>query len=275
MKFEAVEEFRKDRQRSYSAIALAVAALAVLAYMVASQAEPGAYALWILGGAMAFFTLKQSAPGRWKFDRFAAWVAGVAALLLTMVSQVPANWVLFPALLALLTWIGGARLALRLAVPVFLFVVLIPATEYLYVLLSFPLSWICAALTVFILRVFGVDCGFDHAIIQVGASRVAVTPACSGIELLEAMLLLGWIIVRMEQKRFSLRLIHYLTLLPIIILCNTLRLVFVIGLSLWIGDRAFDNTLHVILGYVVVVASVALLFVVGKLWQEKGKPSDV
>ena len=98
-----------------------------------------------------------------------------------------------------------------------------------------------------------------------------MTSACSGIELLEAMLLLGWIVVRLEHKRYLTRLVHYLTLLPIIILCNTLRLVFVIGLSCFIGDRAFDNTLHVWLGYAVVIASVGILLGVGKLFGQMEK----
>ena len=53
--------------------------------------------------------------------------------------------------------------------------------------------------------------------------------------------------------------------MPIIIFTNTLRLVLVIVLYLKIGERAFEDPLHSIFGYAVVVATVLLLFGVGRL----------
>jgi len=141
----------------------------------------------------------------------------------------------------------------------------VPSSGFLYLLLSFPLSRICTILTVGVLRLLGTTCSFEQAIIYVGENRIAVTSACSGIELLEAMLLLGWLITHFEQKTLRGRFLHFLTLLPAIVLSNTLRLVVVILLSLSIGARAFEDPLHTIFGYCVVLLTVCLMLWTGKV----------
>lgn len=141
--------------------------------------------------------------------------------------------------------------------------------DYLHLLLSSPLSKICAALTVLLLQAVGVECSLDQAVIFTGKDHVAVTAACSGVELLEAMLLLGWFVVYFEHRNFWMRLLHYLTLLPAILLANTLRLTVVILLSFRIGERAFHDPVHSLLGYCVVISAMLLLFLTGKLFKQE------
>ena len=233
----------------------------------------GAFVLWLLGVLMGFSALREAVPRPFRYDSAAAWsllALGVAAAFYS--PAVPAVWALWLGVCALCAYSGGIYMLLRLALPSFLLVVVAPSAGFLYLLLSFPLSRLCTVLTVGMLRISGVDCGFEQAIIFIGGNRVAVTSACSGIELLEAMLLLGWLIVHFEHRTLPVRFAHFLTLLPIVVLSNTLRLVLVILLSLAIGNRAFEEPLHTIFGYGVVICSALLMVGVGRYfrrWERK------
>lgn len=56
-------------------------------------------------------------------------------------------------------------LALKLALPNFILFILLSSMDYLHLLLSSPLSKICAALTVLLLQAVGVECSLDQAVI--------------------------------------------------------------------------------------------------------------
>jgi len=255
-----------ERERFYPVLIMTLTATVVLGTLVFDSAAAGAYILWGLGAAMAFFAIREAAPKARGYDIPVAWglllAGGMTALLLPSLSSGWASWL---GICALCAYSGGVYMLVRLALPALILVLVVPSSGFLYLLLSFPLSRICTILTVGILRLVGIPCSFEQAIIYVGENRIAVTSACSGIELLEAMLLLGWLITHFEQKTLQGRFLHFLTLVPAIVLANTLRLVVVILLSLSIGGRAFEDPLHTILGYCVVLLTVFLMLGTGKI----------
>lgn len=251
----------------YAALIMGSTALISLIKVIIEDSPSEAYVLWLLAALIVVFTIKKHRPVKSRMDMPAAWIALVAAILLTVLfPNLPQSWPVWIGICSAIAWGAGAALAGKLSPAVFLFTVMVPSVDSLYTLLSFPLSRISTALTVAVLRLFGVTCSYDNAIIFIGEKQIAVTAACSGIELLAVLLLIGWVTAYFTHKRFLVRLAHYLTLLPIIIITNSLRLVILIALYLVIGDRAFDLTLHKLLGYGVVVASTLLLFSVGGLF---------
>jgi exosortase len=260
-------------QRLYAALILSGTALTALAKGILEGSAFEAYVLWVLAALISFFTIRHSLPDRTRFDQPVAWVLLAAALLLAILfPSHPPCWPIWLGICSALAWGSGAALAGKLSPAVFLFTVLVPSIDYLYTLLSFPLSRISAALTVAVLHVFGVTCSYDNAIILIGEKQIAVTAACSGIELLAVLLLIGWAVVYFTHRRGLIRVAHYLTLLPIIIGTNALRLVIVISLYLAVGDRAFNLTLHHLLGYGVVAVSTLLLFSIGTLFSSMETP---
>lgn len=257
---------RSDRRRLYAALIIGAVALAVLIKLVTAQSPAEAYVLWILAAFISFVTVRSNPSPESRTDKPVACVLLTAAILLAAVLPDLPNWTIWLGICSALAWYSGAATALRLSGAALIFTVFAPAVGYLYTLLSFPLSRISTAVSVFILRLFGINCAHENAVIFLGSDRIAVTAACSGIDLLAALLLLGWIVVYFEHRNPLTRTVHYLTLLPIIIFCNSLRLVIVIAWSLVIGESAFGTPVHVTLGYAVVVGSVLLLFAVGKLF---------
>lgn len=253
--------------RFLAALICAATALvaAIRLWMAGSPPEP--YLLWLLAALICFFVLRDHPARQEKTDRAAAWMIVAAAVIIALFVPVErTGFPLWAGLLAALAWTVGIRQAGRLSVAILIFTVILPSISLLHTLISFPLARISAAFSAWILRLFGSPARADLAILHVGEHQIAVTAACSGIELLDAMLLLGWLTVYFEHRRFVFRLLHFLTLLPIIVFCNTLRLVLVTILFLMIGEVAFNNTLHHIMGYGVIVAAILILFAVGKIF---------
>ncbi|MGE4488329.1 MAG: exosortase/archaeosortase family protein [Kiritimatiellales bacterium] len=260
-----------ETRRRNAALITGITALATLLHAVLNRSPAEAYVLWILAAFISATVIRARNPANnLRIDRLTAWTALLcAALIAARFPQVADGWIVWIGIGSLLAWFCGAALAARLSAATLLFTVLVPSIGYFYTLLSFPLSRISTALTVALLRLFGIASTFDNAVIYLGEKQIAVTAACSGIDLLAALLLVGWLLVYFRHDRFWLRLTHYLTLLPIIILCNALRLVIVILAYKTVGEAAFNNTLHSALGIGVVIFSSLLLFAVGSLFPER------
>lgn len=145
---------------------------------------------------------------------------------------------------------------------------LIPFQNIIYDIFAFPLSSICSTLTTFTLNLFGITAESHFAVITLGNDRIAVTAACSGIELLEPMLLLSFIIVYLTQRKLLWRLTHLLLFIPILVIANSLRLLIVSLLYLMIGNEAFNVTLHALLGMGVIIIVITFMIIVGYLFKE-------
>lgn len=262
---------KTDFPLTLPAVLMALSALFILGRMAFTGEQAGTYALWLLALCLSVPVLKKGNPPRRSgADAYFPWLLlGLSAAAAVFSPRIGIYWSIWIASGAVYAYAGGTLLALKLALPNFILFILLSSMDYLHLLLSSPLSKICAALTVLLLQAVGVECSLDQAVIFTGKDHVAVTAACSGVELLEAMLLLGWFVVYFEHRNFWMRLLHYLTLLPAILLANTLRLTVVILLSFRIGERAFHDPVHSLLGYCVVISAMLLLFLTGKLFKQE------
>ena len=140
-----------------------------------------------------------------------------------------------------------------------IFLLLLPNADYFNSLMSYPLRLICSYITYFVLSVFGMQVSCDATVLTMGHEEIAVTAACSGINQLEAMFFIGWIITMFVHKRLICRVSHWLLLLPLVILFNALRLIITLVIySNW-GEVALSDTVHSVLGYLMVIA-VAVTF---------------
>ena len=97
---------------------------------------------------------------------------------------------------------------------------------------------------------------------------IAITDACSGIQQFEAMILVAFWFVMVWKRPFFWRCVHYAFLIPSIIVANAIRIVLTIVLYKAGFESVLNNTWHEGLGYMQVVLTVALFFLVGCLLPE-------
>ena len=138
--------------------------------------------------------------------------------------------------------------------------------ESLTLALSYPLRLMATFGAVGILRLCGVAVTADRTLITVGAdgSGIAVTDACSGIEQLFALVLIGAVFAWMMQRSSVFRAVHWACILPSLVLANTLRLVVTVALYLAYGDVILGNAWHHGLGYAQSVLVLVFLWLFGK-----------
>lgn len=245
----------------------AVAALYGL-YMVL-KLPPGevsdSLALWGLGVFIGWTAHRSPVPSVPWADSLSPWLFGLvsAAILFLVPGEIWTTLGIVFAATALIAFIGRACLALRLLPAFIIFITLMPQLTQLAFWISMPLSQISSVMTVAVLDLFGLDVAAQGAMITVGKDQIAVTAACSGVQQLEALVCIGWVFVRQFQRNPWIRLIHIITLLPILLLANAIRLIVTIILFRLYGDWALSDSVHTTLGIGMVLLSALMLWGIG------------
>ena len=209
--------------------------------------------------------------------RLAAWLLLATAVVLILLEN-HTNTVALHHLVTLLlalavaTWLEERHNAARASLPLGIALLVLPNQEYLLLAFSYPLRLISAIITVFCLKIFGLDISHHLTSIQIGTSEIAVTDACSGINQLAVMLLIGYVLVRRFHHSRPWQVVHYLFLLPAVIIANSLRLLASCLLYLRIGMPAFADPYHTWFGYAMVAATVIILWGIGFVFPPEPPP---
>ena len=162
----------------------------------------------------------------------------------------------------------GTKTALKLSPALIIFCVFIPLREQIILMVSYPLRLISTIFSVEALKLFGVNIQRQLTTITLPSTQIVITDACSGIQQLEALLLVSYIIIKMQSKSTIWNICQYLFLLPIIIISNSCRIIVTILLYGVIGERVLDNSWHMGLGYCLVLLSSLLIWYSGLLFPD-------
>ena len=168
---------------------------------------------------------------------------------------------------------GGFRTTLIFLLPVLLCTMILPNRETIFLMLSYPLRLLSTILSVESLRACGFALDYHLTSIRLPDSGIAITDACSGIEQLEILLLLGYLMVKIQHTSKLWAFLHYLFILPSIIFVNTIRIIVTILLFHFFGQLAFTDSIHRTLGYLLVIAVVLLLWILGSFFPDAAKRS--
>ncbi len=149
-----------------------------------------------------------------------------------------------------------------------------PFRESIVLYLSYPFRMVSTVLSVGFLQIFGMHIENDGTTIRIEGLDIAITDACSGIQQFEAMILVAFWLVMVWKRPLVWRCVHYLFLIPSIIVANAVRIVLTIVLYKAGFTAILNNAWHEGLGYAQVVLAVALFFLVGCLLPESGEETS-
>ena len=239
----------------------------------------GAAALLILLACLLYQAVKtsSSAPakaGGFPWHKVIAWSLAAAALEFVFLMRRNAGVPVFKFGIFYFLTLGavslfcGIRAMLYGAVPLFGCFFVAPFREPIVLYLSYPFRMVSTVLSVGFLQMFGMDIENDMTTIRVKGLDIAITDACSGIQQLEAMVLVAFWLVMVWRRPFVWRCVHYAFLVPSIILANAVRIILTIVLYKAGFESVLNNTWHEGLGYGQVVLAVAFFFLVGCLLPE-------
>jgi exosortase D (VPLPA-CTERM-specific) len=163
-------------------------------------------------------------------------------------------------LLAVMGW-----KAFRLAwAPVALLFLVLPIPFFVHANLSSQLQLISSRIGVEVIRLFGISVFLEGNVIDLGAMKLQVVEACSGLRYLFPLMTLGVIVACFFKGKPWQRWLLFLSTIPITVFMNSFR-IGVIGVLVdgW-GTEQAEGFLHDFEGWVIFMACFALLFL--EMW---------
>jgi len=163
----------------------------------------------------------------------------------------------------LLSYMGWLAFRIIL-VPVFLLFLMIPLPGFLYETFSANMQLISSDIGVAIIRMFGISVYLEGNVIDLGAMKLQVVEACSGLRYMFPLMTLGLIAAYFYKDSLWKRITVVLSSIPIAILMNSVR-IGAIGILVEYWGRAMaEGFLHDFEGWFVFMACTLVL--IAEIW---------
>ena len=174
---------------------------------------------------------------------------------------------------AFVLYFSGRIMAASSVVPALWCCVFIPYHEEFMLLFSYPLRLSATMLSAILLKLCGVGVVYSGTTLTLPGVNIAITDACSGINQLDAFILIAFIVVEILHKKLYWKLLHFAFIIPSIIVGNSLRIALTVLLYKVWGEVVLQNTWHTLLGYVQVVLALVIFVAVGKIFAISDEPA--
>ena len=168
----------------------------------------------------------------------------------------------FILLLAGIFWaLFGTEGFKEIYVPLIILVFMIPLPGFIYNNLSLELQLLSSKIGVAVIRAFGISVYLEGNVIDLGSYKLQVVDACSGLRYLFPLMSFAFICAYIFVAPFWMRVVVFLSSIPITILMNSFR-IGVIGLLVDnYGIGAAEGFLHDFEGWIIFIACLGILFI--------------
>ncbi|MBP8185051.1 MAG: VPLPA-CTERM-specific exosortase XrtD [Pseudomonas sp.] len=167
-------------------------------------------------------------------------------------------------LLALTLCLGGTPLLRVTLLPLLLLIFAVPLPYFVDAQLSWRLQLLSSQLGVGVLRLLDISVFLEGNVIDLGAYRLQVVDACSGLRYLYPLLSIGFLMGYMLRAPLWQRALLFVSTIPITVLMNSLRIAAVgVLVERW-GIAMADGFLHYFEGWIIFMA--CLLLLLAQVW---------
>jgi len=167
---------------------------------------------------------------------------------------------------AFVLYFSGKTIAFAAVIPALWCVVFIPYHQEIILLLSFPLRLSATALSGMLLNISGISVVTAGTSLTLPGLDIAITDACSGINQLDAFILIAFIAVELLHRSTLWKLLHFAFIIPAVIAGNALRIVLTVLLYKILGETVLQNSWHTVLGYSQIIFALLIFIAVGKVF---------
>ncbi len=171
---------------------------------------------------------------------------------------------------AFVLYFSGTLMAAVCIVPTLWCCVFMPYHEEFMLLLSFPLRLSATMLSACILKLCGIGAVYSGTSLTLPGLDIAITDACSGINQLDAFILIAFIAVQIFHNRIGWKILHFAFIVPSVIAGNSLRIVLTVLLYKLCGEAVLQNIWHTVLGYGQILFAVVIFLLIGKIFSVAG-----
>ena len=171
---------------------------------------------------------------------------------------------------AFVLYFSGTLMAAVCIVPTLWCCVFMPYHEEFMLLLSFPLRLSATMLSACILKLCGIGAVYSGTSLTLPGLDIAITDACSGINQLDAFILIAFIAVQLLHRKTGWKILHFAFIVPSVIAGNSLRIVLTVLLYKLCGEAVLQNIWHTLLGYGQILFAVVIFLLIGKIFSAAG-----
>ncbi len=161
-------------------------------------------------------------------------------------------------------YLGGKRFSRELVFPLLFLLLAFPIPGKVYMEFVFPLKLLVTSASGAILHLIGYPVKVYGNILEISSMALGVVDACSGLNSLMAILTLSIFYSHLAVGNRMYRLIIVLSMLPMIIAANILRVTTTALIAVQWGPEAAEGKLHMAWGAAVFVLAVLGLMAVTK-----------
>ncbi len=168
----------------------------------------------------------------------------------------------------------GRRAFRLIAIPLFVLFFMIPLPSFVFTNLSSKLQLLSSLLGVWFMRLFGISVFVEGNVIDLGGYKLQVAEACDGLRYLFPLLTLGFLMAYFYKGAAWKRVVVFLSSIPVTVFMNSFR-IGTIGVMVehW-GIGMAEGFLHEFQGWLVFMASAALMLgeivVLNRIGRETG-----
>ena len=201
---------------------------------------------------------------------------GVAVLVFGLVFGIFGNLVQIPDVVtyALIVWVGGVVLVCfgwergrTHQLPVLHLVFMLPLPQFLYWKLTIMLQLISSQLGVEVIRLMDIPVFLEGNVIDLGAYKLQVAEACSGLRYLFPILSFSYLFGILYRGPFWHKALLFLMAAPLTVLMNSFRIGVIGVLVNYYGIAQAEGFLHFFEGWVIFGACIAILFLTAVVLQ--------
>jgi len=168
-------------------------------------------------------------------------------------------------LIGLILYFYGSALLKKILFPVLFLLFMIPVPLIIITNISFKMKIFAAEIATTLLNSSGISAIREGSVIRMQHAQVIVDDVCSGLRSLISLMALGSIFAYWMKSVMVRRCILFFLTIPIAIITNVCRVVFLSSVAEIWGPQYASGFLHNLSGFLVFALAFVLLFVLGKI----------
>jgi len=168
-------------------------------------------------------------------------------------------------LVGLILFFYGFAVFRKILFPVLFLVFMIPVPLVIITNISFKMKIFAAEIATTVLNSSGIPAVREGSVIRMRHAQVIVDDVCSGLRSLISLMALGSIFAYWMKSTMTKRCILFLTTIPIAILTNVFRVIFLSSVAEIWGVQYAAGILHDVSGFLVFAVAFVLLYMMGRI----------
>ena len=181
----------------------------------------------------------------------------------------------FPVLAGVLLMMRGPRAVRGLAFALLFLVFLVPLPGFVLESIAIPLKALVSTMVEAILRLASYPIERQGVVLLLGDHEMLVADACSGLNSLYSLCALSLLYTHLTPPASRARVTLMLAaMVPIAILANVARVLFLVLVAYHLGDDAAQGVLHTIAGMLVFITAFALLLGVDRFFRRANATNE-